>query len=109
TRREVLRWSDPIDLTHAIDATLGFTSLLTARNSTAEIQVSVDGVNWDTLDGVPLTTWFTPVGFDLSVYLGRQIFSQFVFDAVAPNPGAPADSWRFHDAIVNVRMGKGGG
>jgi hypothetical protein len=105
----VLRWAEPIDLSRATGATLNVWSLLSARTSSAEIQVSLDGITWDTLAYVPPTLQWTMLDFDLDAYAGRTIYIQFVFDAVAPNAGVAPDAWRFHDAVVTLRGVRGGG
>jgi hypothetical protein len=105
TRREILRWADPIALSGATTAYLGFASMFSAGASSAEVQFSLDGVNWETLVIVPPVPGWTSMGVDLSDLLGRSFYLQFVFDAVAPPIGAPPDSWRLDNVSIATRGG----
>jgi len=90
----VLGWPAPIDLTGATSATLTFESWLTSRASSAEVQVSLDGVTWETVATLSPSDGWTTVNVDLDAFVGRQIYVRFIFDAVAPALGVAPDVWR---------------
>jgi len=94
TGRAVLGWPAPIDLTGATSATLTFESWLTSRASSAEVQVSLDGVTWETVATLSPSDGWTTVNVDLDAFVGRQIYVRFIFDAVAPALGVAPDVWR---------------
>jgi hypothetical protein len=93
TGRHMLQWADAFDLTATPDARLRFDSWLVSQRSTAEVQVSVDGVTWTRLTTIPTTAGWTSLHIDLSAFAGQHVYIRFVFDAVAPEPGLQADVW----------------
>jgi hypothetical protein len=105
TRREILQWADPIDLGGATSAYLGFASAVSAVASSAEVQVSLDGVTWEPLMTVPPVSGWISTGAGLDGLLGRVFYLRFVFDAVAPGIGAPPDSWRLDNVSITTRGG----
>lgn len=93
TGRDTLLWARPIDLREATDARLHFRSSLTSRASTASVQVSLDGVTWQSLTAVPAGDGVL-IDVDLSAFAGQIVWLRFVFDAVAPpTPGGLPDVW----------------
>jgi hypothetical protein len=104
TGRALLRWADPLDLTHATSAHLTFASWLSSRASSGEVQVSEDGVTWQTVAVVPRSEAWTEIDVDLSAFAGQLIYVRFVFDAVAPGDGVLPDEWRIdHVSVVLTR------
>jgi hypothetical protein len=76
---------------------LQFSSLLSSRGATGEVQVSVDGVTWESIATVTPTDGWTTVDVDLSAFAGRQIYVRFVFE-----PESGTDVWRIEDLIVRT-------
>ena len=93
--------SEPIDLTHVSNASLSFESWLESAASTAEVQVSTDGVNWISVSAVPPSDSWMPMAVDLSLFAGQVVYVQFTFRAVSSADGAAVDRWR----ISGVRFG----
>jgi hypothetical protein len=91
--RQTLAWAAPIDLSAGQGGRLRFESRRTGGASTAEVQVSTDGVVWQTLSVVPPTSDWTEIDIDLAAFTGRVVFMQFVFDGAAPGLGVPPDDW----------------
>jgi hypothetical protein len=89
-----LRWAQPLDLSAATRATLRVASWLSSRGSTADIQVSADGVTWHTVSTPPVTDTWTWVEIDLSAFAGQILFVRFVFDGIGPPAGVMPDHWR---------------
>jgi len=94
TGRAVLQWTEPIDLTNASSAHLTFESWLESRGSTASVQVSVDGANWQTIMTVPAADRWTTIDLDLGAFSGQTIYVRLVFDGVGPAGAVQPDTWR---------------
>ena len=61
-----------------------------SSGSRGAVQVSTDGVSWETVHVVaPSLTWI-PVEVDLGAYLGEVIHVRLVFQGVPPTGEAPA-------------------
>jgi hypothetical protein len=103
----VLTWAESIDLTTATSAQLTFASRLSSGASSGSVQVSVDGVTWQTVASAPPTGEWTTVGVDLGAFAGRVIDVRFVFDAVAAGPGVEPDVWTIGDVSVTVGVIQG--
>jgi hypothetical protein len=88
-----------IDLTSTTRAWLQLDSWLPSSESHAEIQVTADGVNWEsiTVSGEP-DNW-TTLDIDLSAYAGSTIRVRFVFDG----PSTPG--WRLRGVKIRARFG----
>ncbi len=90
----MLSWAQPIDLRDAADARLQFRSWLISRASTAAVQVSTDGVTWQTVAAMPATDEWMVVDIDLSPLAGRIVWIRFLFDAIARATNVvPPDVW----------------
>jgi Zn-dependent metalloprotease len=76
----ILPWPRAIDLDGVGDARLKFFSSASGftNGSGLEVQVSLDGVTWETVAEVPPGEAWTEVDIDLSPYAGRTIYLQFV-------------------------------
>jgi hypothetical protein len=101
--RSVLEWAEPLDLTTSTTPRLQFESWLSSVGSTAEVQVSDDGITWRTIAVVPRTSGWGTIDVDLSEFAGRQVYLRFVFDAIAPATGMPADFWRIDNVVIDSR------
>jgi hypothetical protein len=99
TRSAALQWVDAIDLTGTRGAHLHFQSWLSSRTSSGAVQVSLDGLTWDTATSVSPGNGWNWVDVDLGAYAGRRVYVRFVFDGVASEPGIAADFWRI-DAVT---------
>jgi hypothetical protein len=106
--RSVLQWAAPVDLTDVLHARLRFASALMSRASSAEVQVSADGRNWQTLATVPRGDEWTTVDVDLSGLADQIFYVRFVFDAIAPGIGVMPDVWMIDDVVVFTRRMKSG-
>jgi Zn-dependent metalloprotease len=86
----------PLDLEGASGATLIFTSSVTGGAGLADVQVSLDGVTWQTLVRVPPDENWTDVSVDLGAWIGSRLWVRFAF---TPEPGETG-SWRVADVRV---------
>jgi hypothetical protein len=100
TTRSVLTSPAAIDLRGAASGHLRFESLLRANRSTASIQVSVDGQNWQNVGVVPASGDWLTVDLDLTAFAGQVVWVRFVFDSVVPDPGADPDTWQIRNVII---------
>jgi hypothetical protein len=92
----VLRRHLPLELEAASGATLIFTSSVTGGAGLADVQVSLDGVTWQTLVRVPPDENWTDVSVDLGAWIGSRVWVRFAF---TPEPGETG-SWRVADVRV---------
>jgi hypothetical protein len=92
----------PIDLRGASAATLLFESRLSGGGSGAEVQVSLDGVTWQTVAVVPSSDDWTLLAVDLGAFAGQVVRLRFAFDAVAPVLGQGQDRWFVRGVTVSV-------
>ena len=76
-------WQDVVDLTQASGARLLFESQLRASRSRALVEVSVDGVEWQTLASVPSSDDWQTLAVDLGALAGQIVHVRIVFDARA--------------------------
>ena len=109
TGRAILAWANAIDLTQATSARLTFASWLSDGASSGHVQVSVDGVTWETVATVARTGAWTTTDVDLGAFAGHVAYVRFVFDGVAPGIGAMPDVWRIRDVVVHSGDLKRGG
>jgi hypothetical protein len=94
-------WIETLDLRMASAAMLSFESSLSmAGASSAEIQVSEDGITWQTLAQVPASDDWITLNVDLSAWAGRVVQVRFAFDARAPLRGGRPDTWLIGDVRV---------
>lgn len=94
-----------IDLRDARMARLVFESQRhedAAKLARALVQVSLDGIDWVTLDSVPPSDDWTAVTADLSAFLGRVVRVRFVLDAPSGAFERP-DVWRIRRLQLAVR------
>jgi hypothetical protein len=103
TGTQTLEWKRPLDLRAATDASLGFQSWLSFGGSSAEVQVSTDGVTWQSIATVPASAAWIGLDIDLGAFAGHVIYVRLVFTAVAPEEGASPDVWRIRDVLWVVR------
>ena len=96
-----LTMATPVDLRQAASARLRFESRLIARDSTARVQVSVDGQTWQDLEAVPPSQDWVQLDIDLSPFAGQVIYLRFAFDAVAPMDGSAPDVWQIMGVTVD--------
>jgi hypothetical protein len=82
-----------VDLTRVGAATLHLESWLSAAVSRGIVQVSADGVAWDTVHVIGTSEAWTDVAVDLGAYAGEVIQLRFVLDATMPAPGEIRDAW----------------
>jgi hypothetical protein len=79
-----------LDLRAARQPHLSFESRRPDGRASAELQVSVDGVSWQTIVEVPATEDWTTIGVDLNAFAGSLIHVRFVLH---PGPGSAAGTW----------------
>jgi hypothetical protein len=92
----LLRWRRPVELGGLSGATLTFLSLVEGGAGLPEVQVSVDGVLWQTLARIPPDDRWTQVDVDLSAFAGQRIYVQFAYTPLLGETAA----WR----LSNVRV-----
>ena len=85
-----LERAQALDLTATTTAALRFDSWLSGSTSRAEVQVSGDGVTWETVAVAGGSDSWTPVEVSLDAYIGLTVRLRFVFTAES----ASADAWR---------------
>ena len=83
-----------IDLTSVADASLHLESWLEAIASQATVQVSADGVTWETVGVIDPSDSWTSVIIDLRAYAGSTIRIRFVFEGPASGEADMTDVWR---------------
>ncbi len=88
---------ETIDLTSVSRAWLQLESWMPSAASHAEIQVSADGVNWESIRVTGDPEHWTPVEIDLSAYAGSTIRVRFAFDG-------PASGWRMRAIRIRTRL-----
>ena len=90
----LLRWKRPID----VDARTGLTfmSFVEGGAGLAEVQVSLDGLNWKTVARIAPDEEWKEVQVNLNDYAGLRVYVQFAY---TPLMGETA-VWR----VVNVRV-----
>jgi hypothetical protein len=59
----------------------------------AAVQVSVDGVTWDTIARVPAANGWSPLEIDLTTHAGRVVYVRFMYDASAASVAADSVWW----------------
>ena len=92
----LLRWKRPVEVDASTGSTLTFVSSVEGGAGAAEVQVSIDGVNWRTVARIPPEETWTEVQVDLSNFAGHRLFVQFAY---TPLLGESA-VWR----VTNVRV-----
>ncbi len=93
-----LLFDGPIDLRGASDAMVTVDSLFLARGAAAAVQVSEDGVTWDTIQDVPESREWASLVVDLSAHAGRVVYMRFLYDAGSA-PASDSVWW-----LRNVRV-----
>ena len=104
---EQLRWTRPLDL-HGLGADsaaqLRFQSLLTGANSTAQVQLSVDGVTWLTVASVsPSDQWILQT-LDLGAYAGQLVYIQFLWSGAPASDAAITGLWSVDEVQVEAAL-----
>jgi Tol biopolymer transport system component len=97
TNGKLTLWQDVLDLTQAPGARLLFASQLRASRSRASVEVSLDGVNWQTLAAVPSSDDWQSLDVDLGSLAGQIAHVRIVFDA-----GSADDALSVRDVSVVV-------
>jgi hypothetical protein len=96
TGARLLRWKRPVEVDASTGSTLTFVSSVEGGAGAAEVQASIDGVNWRTVARIPPEEAWTEVQVDLSSFAGHRLFVQFAY---TPLLGESA-VWR----VTNVRV-----
>ena len=94
----LLRWKRPVDVDASTGSTLTFVSSVEGGAGSAEVQISIDGVNWRTVARIPPDEAWTEMQVDLSNFAGQRLFVQFAY---TPLLGESA-VWR----VRNVRVAR---
>ncbi|MEO8393008.1 MAG: hypothetical protein ABI700_08440 [Chloroflexota bacterium] len=89
-----LRWNRRIDLRSAPNAYLWVQSTLSGTTP-AWVQMSKDGVNWQTISSINPSTAWQVATVNLSAYVGQIIQLQFIW--TAPNA---TNMWKFDDITI---------
>ena len=95
----LLRWKRPVDVDASTGSTLTFVSSVEGGAGAAEVQVSIDGVNWRTVARIPPDEAWTEMQVDLSNFAGLRLFVQFAY---TPLLGESA-VWRVRNVKVTRR------
>jgi hypothetical protein len=94
--------SESIDLAGASQARLSLAVRLLSDQVAGEIQISVDGEEWQTLVEVQPSEDWTDIELDLSLWLGRRIELRFVTPEVPEQP-----VWLVRRSVVEIRRRQG--
>ena len=100
---EHLRWTRPLDL-RGSTAQLRFQSLLTGANSTAQVQLSVDGVTWLTVASVSPSDQWTLQTLDLGAYAGQLVYVQFLWSGAPASDAAITGLWSVDEVQVEAAL-----
>jgi hypothetical protein len=68
------------------------------------VQVSTDGVTWDTVHLAEASDTWRPEAIDLGAYAGSTIRVRFVLDELGPAPGEIRDVWFVRAVRLRVRF-----
>ncbi len=96
-------WQQTLDLRDADDVGLSLESWLVASESTASIEISLDGTTWTAIGVPPPADEWLMITVDLSPYAGQIVHVRMQFDGAAPRPGRAADVWGIRDIRVTRR------
>jgi hypothetical protein len=103
---ETLRWTRALDLRTAplgYRIELTYQSLLSSLQSTAVVQISLDGVNWMPVAAAVASGQWVTETLDLSAYAGQVVYVQFVLNGVAPTQAEqPVDYWLIDQVLVQA-------
>jgi hypothetical protein len=99
--RAALVLDGPIDLRGASGGSLTLESLLLRRGASAQVQVSVDGIVWESVLDVPGSTAWTLIEIDLAAHAGRAIYVRLLFDAATAAAGESA--WWVRNPGVRIQ------
>ncbi|MEP7293843.1 MAG: hypothetical protein ABI835_18795, partial [Chloroflexota bacterium] len=101
---EALRWSKLLDLRSVLPGEVvqfTYQSLLTSAQSSAIVQVSLDGSNWTSVGAATAWDKWTLETVDLSAYIGQLVYVQFVWTGIAPTEKDQlVDTWRVDEVSV---------
>jgi hypothetical protein len=101
---DLLRWTRPLDLRRLSagqTVQMTFQSLLINQQSTAEVQISLDGTNWLTVAVIAPSAQWLQQSIDLSTYVGQAVQIQFLWQGVSPTiEGQQADRWLVDEVMV---------
>ena len=100
--RVVFTTDDDIDFRGAGAATLSFRSHLTSERSAGRVEVSLDGLTWETVALVPASEAWAWFDVDLSSFAGHRIAIRFVLDRVTPAPGEAQDVWLMDNVRIRI-------
>ncbi|HLA44048.1 MAG TPA: hypothetical protein VJZ27_11465, partial [Aggregatilineales bacterium] len=97
----LLTFRPALDLRSVPNPLLSFQSRLTAAYSSASVEVSLDGVNWQPVAMLsPSADWQT-VQVDLNAYRGQMIALRFTWLSRLPQPDDPGvDSWQLDSITI---------
>lgn len=85
----------PLDLRAATMPVVSFNSWLSAVAASAGVQVSLDGLAWQTLSVITPGSDWQPVIVDLSAYRGQVVWLRWVWlPQPPPEPPVTPDSWQ---------------
>ena len=91
-----LQWSRAIDLRSIARARLSFWSWMTPGSSVAEVQATVDGVNWQTIAAMASSDTWTAGDVDLGTFIGQIIELRFIYKS-----SSPGDSWKIDEVRID--------
>ncbi len=104
---EQLRWVRPLDLRGlgvGSAVQLSFQSLLTGANSTAQVQLSVDGITWLTIASVLPSDQWTLQTLDLGAYAGQLVYVQFLWSGAPASDTAITGQWSVDEVQVEAAL-----
>ena len=91
-----------MSLRSAASAAIRFASQLLSAHAVGAVQVSVDGVTWQTVAVVtPAETW-SHIVIDLNVFTGRVIQIRFVLESSMPEHSDAAERWLLERIQISI-------
>ncbi len=97
-----LRAAEPFDLRTAASARLRFESRL-SRGVPGELQISLDGLEWRTLEWIGSSGTWQAVDIDLAGYVGQIVHIRFVLPLRTPGAESDRGGWSLRAIGVDIQ------
>ena len=90
-----------LDLRTRAHPMLRFDSWLVSSQSIAMVEISVDGLTWQSISSVPSSANWQPILVDLSAYQQQVVWLRWIWLSQPPTNGQSADFWMVDNLIVD--------
>ncbi|HLA42922.1 MAG TPA: hypothetical protein VJZ27_05775, partial [Aggregatilineales bacterium] len=96
-----LTFAPMLDLRSVSNPMLGFQTQLISTYSAANVEVSLDGINWQVVAVLSATDGWQNIEVDLHAYRGQLIALRFMWHSRLPEPGDPGvDIWWLDEVVI---------